>query len=83
MAKQKTRIMWWARDWDELNYYRLYKEKPYRCAEGRQWGRPGCVTLDCPVGVHEYTPSLKLRKGQCVQVKLTTLKYGVKMERIK
>ena len=81
MAKQKTRIMWWSRDSEGDGWYSLFKKEPDIHDAGKWLEAKNLVRYQHPREIRTLTPNLKLRKGQCVKVKVTTLKHGYKMEK--
>jgi hypothetical protein len=85
MTKSKT--LWLVREKDEGGLpddYILRTCKPDCDCGSLIWLDDNSYVLSVgQYAFHKLFPALKLRPGQCVEVKLTMLKNGFKLERVK
>ena len=80
----KTKRIWLTRAKDWESEYMIASTESVLRKDGLWYvtGR-GQGTSFCPVRFQSFAPALKLKKGEQVELKLTQLKNGIKLERVK
>ena len=78
MAKKKTRILWLSKD----TGYELREKEPI-WDKDQEWWRPPRLYSFCGDLFQEVFPALELRKNTKCKLKLTQLKNGIKLEKVK
>lgn len=79
MTKKKTRVLWL---YTYSNYYQLCDEEP-EWDNVSKWWDGGEIYDFCGKEFILLFPSLKLRKNTKCKLKLTQLKNGIKLEKVK
>ncbi len=82
MAKKKTRVLWLMTT-KEGDSYILCSEEPEWNEEDKWWWWEGELGEYCGDEFARFCPSLKLRKNTKCKLKLTNLKNGIKLEKVK
>jgi hypothetical protein len=78
-----SKTMWLSRDKDSQRQYRFREDEPELDLERGLWlSRLGNIQLWNPKDFARVFPSLKLRPGQCIKVKVTNTKTGVSIRRV-
>jgi hypothetical protein len=81
-----TKTMWLSRDKNEVGgFYNLWLAQPIPSGINKAvWmaGRNGMFIGFAPDEISQHFPSLRLRPGQCIKVKVTNTKTGVSIRRV-